>query len=584
LFGDAPLLPEKPAEAYRVLARKYRPQTFDALIGQDAMVRTLRNAFATGRIAHGFILTGVRGVGKTTTARIIAKGLNCEGRGGVPTVDPCGQCGPCRDIAESRSMDVLEMDAASRTGIDDIREIIEGARYAPVGVRYKVYIIDEVHMLSKAAFNGLLKTLEEPPPHVVFIFATTEIRKVPVTVLSRCQRFDLRRVEAAALIRHLAGIAEKEGAKVERGGLALIARAAEGSVRDALSLLDQALSLGSGLGSVQGADGVGETAVRDMLGLIDRARLFDLFEALMAGRTPEALRELAAQYEVGADPLVVLQDLLGLTHWVTRLKLVPEAAEDATASEEDIGRGRALAAALQINILTRAFALLLKGIGEVQGAPDSLAATEMVLVKLAFAAGVPTPDEAMRALKSLPPDSEARPVSGPSAGGGSAMTGTGAVSAVRSQAAPAPEPSAEPTLVSFEDVVARAREDRDVLFMTQLESFVHLVRFEPGLIEFRPAEGAPMDLAGKLTDRLQKWTKRRWGVSLVQVQGAPTLAAERRRLEEARRADASQHPTVAAIFAAFPGAAITTIRDVTAEALATDDAGEGFIPDPDEEE
>jgi DNA polymerase III subunit gamma/tau len=588
LFGDALAAPVKPAEAYRVLARKYRPQTFDQLIGQYAMVRTLRNAFESGRIAHGFILTGVRGVGKTTTARIIAKGLNCEGpdpakKGSKPTVDPCGVCGPCRDIAESRAMDVLEMDAASRTGIDDIRELIEGARYAPVTARYKVYIIDEVHMLSKAAFNGLLKTLEEPPPHVVFIFATTEIRKVPVTVLSRCQRFDLRRVEAAVLIQHLAGIAAKEGAAVEKGAIGLIARAAEGSVRDALSLLDQALSLRTGPAAAAGA-AVSEAEVRDMLGLIDRARLFDLFEALMAGRAPEALRELGAQYEAGADPLVVLQDLLALTHWVSRLKLVPEAADDATADEQDIARGRVLAASLEINVLTRAFTLLLKGIGEVQGAPDALPAAEMVLIKLAFAAGLPTPDEALRALKSLPVESSrssgegpARPSSGPSGGGG-AVTATAPL-----PAAPAPE-TGGPRLARFEDVVAEARAERDALFMTQLESYVHLVRFEPGLIEFCPADGAPADLAGKLTERLLRWTGRRWAVSLVQHEGRPTLAAERRRLEEARRADASQDPTVAAILAAFPGAQITAIRDLAAEALVPDDAGEGFIPDPDEEE
>jgi DNA polymerase-3 subunit gamma/tau len=462
------------------------------------------------------------------------------------------------------------MDAASRTGIDDIREIIEGARYAPVGTRYKVYIIDEVHMLSKAAFNGLLKTLEEPPPHVVFIFATTEIRKVPVTVLSRCQRFDLRRVEAGALIQHLAGIAQKEGAEVERGALALIARAAEGSVRDALSLLDQALS----------HDGtVSEAAARDMLGLIDRGRLFDLFEALMAGKTPEALRELAAQYEAGADPLVVLQDLLALTHWVTRLKLVPEAAQDVTASEADVARGRALAETLQINGLTRAFTLLLKGIGEVQAAPEALAATEMVLVKLAFAGSVPTPDEALRALKSLPTGSESRPVTGGPSGGGS---GGSAMSAALPQARLQPEPAQGPILSCFEDVVAQAREERDILFMTHLENYVHLVRFEQGLVEFRPAEGAPADLAGKLNERLQRWTGRRWAVSLVQREGRPTLAAERRRHEAERRADASQQPAVAAILAAFPGASITAIRDI--ELPATDDAAEGFIPDPDEEE
>ena len=385
--------------AYKVLARKYRPAAFDALIGQDAMVRTLSNAFAAGRIAHGFILTGVRGVGKTTTARIIAKGLNCIGADGqrtAPTVEPCGVCEPCRSITASRNIDVLEMDAASHTGIDDIREIIDGARYAAVAARYKVYIIDEVHMLSKNAFNGLLKTLEEPPPHVVFIFATTEIRKVPVTVLSRCQRFDLKRVDAAVLMEHLAKIAAQEGASAERSALALIARAAEGSVRDALSLLDQALSLHEGE--------VSEAAVRDMLGLVDRTRLIDLFEAVMAGDMASALGEFAAQYEEGADPLVIMQDLLGFAHFVTRLKLVPGLREDAAVSEAERARGLALAEKLPVNVLTRAFSMLLKGISEVRDAPHPQSAAEMVLVKLAFAADLPTPDEALRMLKSRGPD------------------------------------------------------------------------------------------------------------------------------------------------------------------------------------
>lgn len=558
------------AETYRVLARKYRPQSFDQLIGQDAMVRTLTNAFAAGRIAHGFILTGVRGVGKTTTARIIAKGLNCEGRGGKPTVDPCGVCEQCRAIAESRAIDVLEMDAASRTGIDDIREIIEGSRYAPSAARHKVYIIDEVHMLSKAAFNGLLKTLEEPPPHVVFIFATTEIRKVPVTVLSRCQRFDLRRVGAGVLIAHLERIVGQEGAKTEHGALALIARAAEGSVRDALSLLDQALSLSAG-------DHVSERDVRDMLGLIDRGRLFDLFDNLMVGRTPEALREFASQYEAGADPLVVLQDLLALTHWVTRIKLVPDAARDQTMAESEVARGLQFAQSLQINVLTRAFTLLLKGITEVQSAPDMFAAAEMVLVKLAFASGVPTPDDAMRALKTL----AGRPAVVDRASGGAASS-TGSAAPELYQA---PLPQAQwPKLARFEDVVALASAERDALLMTQLESFVHLVRFEPGLIEFRPGDGAPADLPGKLAERLLRWTGQRWAVSLVQEGGAPTLAAQRKSADEKRQLEAHQHPVVAAIMDVFPGAKIAAVRDFEPAPPADEETEAGFIADYGEEE
>jgi DNA polymerase-3 subunit gamma/tau len=572
---------ENPA-AYRVLARKYRPQTFDALIGQDAMVRTLKNAFAQARIAHGYILTGVRGVGKTTTARIIAKGLNCigpEGRtkaDGVPTVAPCGVCEPCVSIAESRNIDVLEMDAASRTGIEDIRELIEGARYASVAARYKVYIIDEVHMLSRAAFNGLLKTLEEPPPHVVFILATTEIRKVPVTVVSRCQRFDLRRVEADVLMAHLARVAAEEGAQVEKGALALIARAAEGSVRDALSLLDQALSFGGT---------VSEAQVHTMLGLIDRGRLFDLFEAAMSGKTAQALSDFATQYDGGADPLVVMQDLLGLVHWVTRLKLVPEAAEDPTASETEISRGRALADVLPINMLTRAWSIMLKGLYEVQSAPEPRAAAEMVLIKLAFAADLPTPDEALRLLGSgtetLPKSSVSetpRPSSSAPRGSGSTALSL-AEAPQRAEAQSAPRPKLE----RFEDVVALAAEKRDVVLKTQLEDFVHLVRFEPPRIEFRPAEGAPADLAGRLQAALQKWTSERWSLSVVRADGAPTLSAERARKERALRADVARDPLVAAALKTFPGAEITRIRELET-ALPAAPEEEGFIPDEDEED
>src|SRR6266850_1801313 len=350
-----------PAEPYRVLARKYRPQDFTGLIGQEALVKTLRNAFAAGRIAHAFMLTGVRGVGKTTTARIIARALNCigpDGKRSWPTIDPCGVCEPCRAIAESRFIDVQEMDAASRTGIDDIREIIEGTRYAPASARYKVYIIDEVHMLSKQAFNGLLKTLEEPPPHVKFIFATTEIRKVPVTVLSRCQRFDLRRVEAETLVAHFARITEAEGAKLSEAALALIARAADGSVRDGLSLLDQAIARG------EEKKEIGEATVREMLGLADRSQLFDLFERAMKGDAQGTLSLLAELYKSGADPVVVLQDLLGLTHWLTRVKLVPETVNDPALPETERTRGKALADALAIPVLARAWQMLLKGLGE----------------------------------------------------------------------------------------------------------------------------------------------------------------------------------------------------------------------------
>ncbi|MBX6321707.1 MAG: DNA polymerase III subunit gamma/tau, partial [Rhodospirillaceae bacterium] len=384
-----PALPLGPAGAatagtpYRVLARKYRPVRLDDLVGQEAMVRTLLNAFASGRVAHAFILTGVRGVGKTTTARIIARGLNCTGADGSggPTPNPCGVCESCRAIAEDRHVDVIEMDAASRTGVDDIRELIDSVRYRPVSARYKVYIVDEVHMLSRAAFNALLKTLEEPPPHVKFVFATTEIRKVPVTVLSRCQRFDLRRLDAETLARHFARIAEAEGVAISAEALALIARAADGSVRDGLSLLDQAMAL------AEGERGAAE--VRAMLGLVDRSQLFDLVDAVAAADAKGALDRFGAMYEAGADPLSALQDLLDLIHWVTRLKLVPEIADSPVVSELERVRGRALAERLSMGDLSRAWQMLLKGIAEVQMAPAPVHAAEMVLVRLAYASGLP---------------------------------------------------------------------------------------------------------------------------------------------------------------------------------------------------
>ena len=383
------------APPYRVLARKYRPTSFAGLIGQEAMVRTLGNAIASGRIAHAFILSGVRGVGKTTTARIIARALNCTHGDGGPTIDPCGACETCVAISEDRHVDVIEMDAASRTGVDDIRDRTDGVRYRPLSARYKVYILDEVHMLTRHAFNALLKTLEEPPEHVKFVFATTEIRKVPVTVLSRCQRFDLRRVEAAPLAAYLTEIAGREGAQIAPGAAALIARAADGSVRDGLSLLDQAMSLGDGE--------VAEARVRDMLGLADRIQVFDLFEAVMRGHIAAALEQFAGMYQVGADPATVLQDLLELTHWLTRVKLVPAAAEDPGVPEAERVRGAEMAKTLSMPALTRGWQLLLKGLGETQVAPQPLAAAEMVLVRLAFAADLPSPAALVRAARDGAP-------------------------------------------------------------------------------------------------------------------------------------------------------------------------------------
>ncbi|ODM42441.1 DNA polymerase III subunit gamma/tau, partial [Cereibacter johrii] len=401
---------DTPEQGYQVLARKYRPQTFADLIGQDSMVRTLKNAFAADRIAHAFVMTGVRGVGKTTTARIIAKGLNCVGPDGTggPTTEPCGQCEPCRAIAEGRHVDVMEMDAASRTGVGDIREIIDSVHYRAASARYKIYIIDEVHMLSTSAFNALLKTLEEPPAHVKFIFATTEIRKVPVTVLSRCQRFDLKRIEPEVMMAHLARVAGKEGAELTRDALALITRAAEGSVRDAMSLMDQAI-----------AHGAGETTadqVRAMLGLADRGRVLDLFDLVMKGEAAAALAELSGQYADGADPMAVLRDLAEITHWISIIKISPEAAEDPTTPPDERTRGLEMAERLPMRVLTRMWQMLLKAIEEVSLAPNAMMAAEMAVIRLTHVADLPDPEALIRRLQSEP-----RPGPGP---GGGAQAGT----------------------------------------------------------------------------------------------------------------------------------------------------------------
>ena len=546
--GEKP--PGEKALPYRVLARKYRPTDFTTLVGQEAMVRTLRNAIASGRIAHAFMLTGVRGVGKTTTARIIARALNCVGADGTggPTVDPCGVCDNCKAITEDRHVDVIEMDAASRTGIDDVRELIEGVRYRPVSARYKVYIIDEVHMLSEKAFNALLKTLEEPPPHVKFLFATTEIRKVPVTVLSRCQRFDLKRVPHDVLIAHFGKIAEAEKVEISPEALALLARAADGSVRDGLSMLDQAIAHGGGV--------VDAAQVRDMLGLADRGRVLELFEKTMRGDAPAVVASLGEMHDSGADPVVVLQDLLELTHWVTRLKVAPEAAAGSADSER--AQGLAMAAKLSMASLTRAWTLLMKGLQETLTAPSPLRAAEMALIRLCYVADLPSPSDAIKTLQAgaVPTNGAAAPAprGGGGGGGASARLATQPTTMVGQPAEALPAPR------NFTEVVALFETRREARLVNYLMHHVHEVRCEPGLIEFRPEPQAPPDLAHRLSECLSRWTGRRWIASVSSDAGKPTLVAQKATKADDLRGQAEDNPMVQAILKTFPGAKLETVR------------------------
>lgn len=625
-MSDAPILPDAPADqpdrpsdqaAYRVLARKYRPARFADLIGQETLVQTLTNAFAMDRLAHAFLLTGVRGVGKTTTARLIARAINCIGDGtgtdGRRTeLEPCGTCANCTQIASDRHPDVLEMDAASRTGVDDIRELIEGVRYAPTSAPSKVYIIDEVHMLSVNAFNALLKTLEEPPDRVTFIFATTDPRKLPVTVISRCQRFDLRRVDRGVLSDHFTRIAQQESASIEPGAVALIARAADGSVRDGLSLLDQAI------GHAAGAM-VTETAVRDMLGLADRAALFDLYEAVIGDRLPDALETLTKQYQAGADPVVVVQDLLEIVHWLTRLKIVPTDAVDPGLSPDRRERGGTLADKLRLPALTRDWQILLKGLQETMTAPDPLQAVEMVLIRLAYAAELPTPADLVKKLSQSGQTPAAQPQSAPSERAPAPTSHRASAPIAESmseqeppphdrpphevpsdelpsdapppndqpphdlQAAQAPPPRYQradralrptsplnaPKLRSFEQVVDLFAERREAILQAHLTSHVHLVRFEPGRIEIRPQDAAPRSLAGDVAKLLSDWTGERWLVIVSGEEGAPTLTEARDSARAERIAAAERHPAVRTVLEAFPKAHVTDVRETRPQ--STDD-------------
>ncbi|SCB50665.1 DNA polymerase III subunit gamma/tau [Rhizobium multihospitium] len=589
---------------YRVLARKYRPKDFtDLMVGQEPMVRTLTNAFETGRIAQAYMLTGVRGVGKTTTARILARALNYKTADiDRPTIDLREPGDHCQAIMEGRHVDVIEMDAASHTGIDDIREIIEQVRYRPVSARYKVYIIDEVHMLSTAAFNGLLKTLEEPPEHVKFIFATTEIRKVPITVLSRCQRFDLRRISASDLVGLFTTIAGKEGIEAEPEALAMIARAAEGSARDGLSLLDQAIAHGSGF--------VAADAVRAMLGLADRARIVDLFGHVVKGDVSAALAEFNSQYEAGANPVVVLTDLADFTHLVTRLKYVPDAAGDPSLSEVERTKAAEFAQGVAVTALSRIWQMLLKGITETENASRTAGAAEMVLIRLAHAAHLPAPEDAARRLAEFSDgNGGSRPSPSPSGGngGGGAVSYQGnAMARAVETPAPRPAPSApiamlrsvpntqpdsqpvgriEPKPVeapkplvpvnSMADIAELASQKRDPKLKALVRTFVRPVKLEPGRLDVSLTSGAPGTLLNELAVKLKEWTGIHWIVSLSREEGQPTLVEAEANAQKQRVADARQDPDVAAILAQFPGAKII---DVRVRAPETEDEEETAAP------
>ncbi|WP_299828056.1 DNA polymerase III subunit gamma/tau [uncultured Roseobacter sp.] len=573
---------------YQVLARKYRPETFADLVGQDAMVRTLKNAFEADRIAQAFIMTGIRGTGKTTTARIIAKGMNCigpDGSGG-PTTEPCGTCEHCAAIMEGRHVDVLEMDAASNTGVANIREIIDSVHYRAASARYKVYIIDEVHMLSTGAFNALLKTLEEPPAHVKFIFATTEIRKVPVTVLSRCQRFDLRRIEPEVMIALMRKIAAAEGAEIADDALALIARAAEGSARDATSLLDQAIS-----------HGAGETTalqVRAMLGLADRGRVLDLFDMILKGDAAGALTELSAQYAEGADPMAVLRDLAEITHWVSVVKITPEAAEDPTVSPDERSRGVAMAEALPMRVLTRLWQMLLKALDEVAGAPNAMMAAEMAIIRLTHVADLPSPEELVRKLQgTTPPPASGRSSDGSqpvqSTGARAAGGGASAIASARTSSHGGAGPATAQALdidaalarfPSFDHVVELIRANRDGKLLADVETDVRLASYQPGRIEFEPTDRAPRDLAQRLGHRLQMWTGNRWAVTVVNEGGGKTIDEVRNAERYALEAEAKAHPLMQAVLAQFPKAQIKDIR--TADQIAAEAVQEA-LPEVEDE-
>ena len=552
--------------SYKILARKYRPETFKDLVGQEAMVKTLKNAFDANRIAQSFILTGIRGTGKTTTARIIAKGLNCIGidQKGEATVEPCGKCSNCTAIIDGSHVDVIEMDAASRTGVDDIREIIESIYYKASTGRFKVYIIDEVHMLSNNAFNALLKTLEEPPEHVKFIFATTEIRKVPVTVLSRCQRFDLRRIEPEEMIKLLQKITTCEGVNVSEDAIRLITRAAEGSARDATSLLDQAISHGGGSSNAK--------HVRAMLGIADRGRVLDLFEMIMKGDTASALTELGSQYSDGADPIVILKDLAEITHWISVAKITPNINEDPTITPDERNRGTEFSQILSMRVLTRMWQMLIKSLDEISIAPSPIMAAEMIIIRLTHAADLPPTDDLIKKVeKTLQRSSSHKSVETQSKSMNKRSTSEELSLSKQNGSSNlkiAPMASKEieiDSYIKFDDVLELIKQKRDVKLLIDIENGLRLVFYRPGHIEFTPTNFAPADLAQRLSNRLKEWTGLRWAISVVQNGEAQTIVERKERNAKDLENDAYAHPFVKEALVQFPDARI--IKVVSKEKL-----------------
>ena len=579
---------ENSKDNYQVLARKYRPATFSDLIGQDTMVRTLTNAFEANRIAQAFILTGIRGTGKTSTARIIAKGVNCIGEdgNGSSTTEPCGKCEHCESISNGRHVDVFEMDAASKTGVADIREIIESVQYRATSARFKIYIIDEVHMLSNSAFNALLKTLEEPPKHIIFIFATTEIQKIPVTVLSRCQRFDLRRIEPEIMIEYLKNVAAEEGVEISKDALALITRASEGSVRDSISLLDQSIS--------NAMDKIDAKDIRDMLGLSDRGRILDLFNLIVSGDTVGALNELSSLYSDGGEPEAILNDLAEISHWISLIKITPEAAEDPTVSPDERSRGKTIANRLNIRSLSRMWQMLLVALDEIRIAPNSMMAAEMTIIRLTHVSELPSPEELIKKIQngSIQGNKTNIPIQDSTTNnkiqGSISDNVSKAIShpVVYKSVSHSTQNLAEDRnfnpehIYSFRDVIELIKLNRDIQLLVEVETCLRLTSFSSGRIEFVPTNDAPANLAQKLGTKLTQWSGIRWAVSVVNEGGESTIAEMK--LDESNKLNAlaKEHKMVQTAFLVFPNAKITNIR--SAESM-TQEAAIEALPEVTEE-